>query len=80
MVEIGIYTFRRISHELCITIGSDGMIISSEQKRRKVMSTKIESVLYIDIQSQRPAAFCPVCGTELYAPSLICLRCERNAP
>ena len=40
------------------------------------MSTKIESVLYIDIQTQPPAGFCPECGGELYAPSLICLRCE----
>lgn len=44
------------------------------------MSTKIESVLYIDPQSERHAAFCPECGGEVYAPSLICLRCERRKP
>ena len=42
------------------------------------MSIKIESVLYIDMQAQKPAAFCNHCGTELYAPSLVCLRCERR--
>lgn len=42
------------------------------------MSTKIEPVLYIDMQKQKPAGFCDVCGGELYAPSLICLRCERS--
>jgi hypothetical protein len=42
------------------------------------MSINIESVLYIDSQQQKPAAFCDVCGTELYAPSLVCLRCERR--
>ena len=42
------------------------------------MSTKIESVLYIDSQNQKPAAFCRCCGSELYAPSLVCLRCERR--
>ena len=42
------------------------------------MSTKIESVLYIDDQREPPADYCPECGGELYAPSLICLRCERR--
>ena len=42
------------------------------------MSTKIEAVLYIDIQKQKPAALCNFCGGELYAPSLVCLRCERR--
>lgn len=42
------------------------------------MSTNIEFLLYIDIQDEKPAAFCPECGGELYAPSLICLRCERG--
>ena len=37
-----------------------------------------ESILCIDAQSVRPARFCPVCGGECYAPSLICLRCERR--
>lgn len=42
------------------------------------MVTTIESTLYIDIQAQKPAAFCPRCCGERYAPSLICLRCERT--
>ncbi len=42
------------------------------------MLTKIEPVLYIDTQARKPAAFCPDCGGELYAPSLICLRCEKR--
>jgi len=36
----------------------------------------IRITLFIDPQTQLPAAFCPVCGGECYAPSLICLRCE----
>lgn len=43
------------------------------------MVSTIEGSLYIDIQAQKPAAFCPHCGGERYAPSLICSRCERNA-
>ena len=43
------------------------------------MSTEFKSVLYIDPQDQRPADFCEICGRELYAPSLVCLRCERRA-
>lgn len=42
------------------------------------MSTKIQSVLYIDPNNQPPAALCPECGGELYAPSLVCLVCERS--
>ena len=42
------------------------------------MSTKIEPILYIDTQNEKPAGFCPVCGGERYAPSLVCLRCERR--
>ena len=42
------------------------------------MSTKIEPVLYIDTQRQKPHGFCHVCGRELYAPNLVCLRCERR--
>lgn len=40
----------------------------------------IEPMLYIDIQSLPPACFCERCGGERYAPSLVCLRCERRAP
>ena len=43
------------------------------------MLIKIEPILYIDMQKQKPAGFCSICGTELYAPSLVCLRCERRA-
>lgn len=43
------------------------------------MNISIESVLYTDIQTQKPAAFCPRCGGELYMPALICSRCERNS-
>ena len=32
--------------------------------------------LFIDPQTLPPAAFCPCCGGERYAPSLRCLRCE----
>ena len=42
------------------------------------MKISIESVLYTDMQAQKPAAFCPRCGGELYAPGLVCSRCERN--
>ena len=40
------------------------------------MRYEIESNLYTDPQAQVPAAFCPVCGGELYLPGLHCLRCE----
>lgn len=42
------------------------------------MTVKVESILYIDIQKQKPAGSCPECGGEVYAPSMICLRCERR--
>ena len=42
------------------------------------MLTNIQPILYIDTGAQKPAGFCPVCGGELYAPSLVCLRCERR--
>jgi len=38
-----------------------------------------ESILYIDPQAAKPACFCPLCGSECYAPSLTCIRCERRA-
>ena len=43
------------------------------------MSTTILSVLYIDPGAQIPAGYCPECGGELYAPSCVCLRCERDS-
>ena len=42
------------------------------------MKVTIEPMLYIDIQTQKPACFCERCGGERYAPSLICSRCERD--
>ena len=44
------------------------------------MRPSIEQILYIDPQAAVPAGFCPVCGGELYAPGLVCLRCERDKP
>ena len=38
----------------------------------------IEPVLYCDPQALRPGCFCGRCGGECYAPSLLCLRCERR--
>ena len=32
-----------------------------------------------DPQAARPAAFCPECGGECYAPGCFCFRCERSA-
>lgn len=42
------------------------------------MAITIESTLYIDPQTQPAAGRCEYCGGELYAPSLICGRCERK--
>lgn len=42
------------------------------------MLTSIQQILYIDSQTQPPAGFCSRCGKELYAPSCICLYCERR--
>ena len=32
-----------------------------------------------DPQQERPVGFCPECGGELYAPSCVCIRCERRS-
>ena len=37
-----------------------------------------ESVLFVDLQAAKPACLCLRCGGECYAPSLICIRCERR--
>lgn len=37
-----------------------------------------ESTLYVDVQRAKPADFCPVCGSERYAPGKTCLRCKRR--
>lgn len=39
----------------------------------------METTLYYDPQMAVPAAVCPNCGGECYAPSLLCIRCERSA-
>ena len=41
---------------------------------------QIMGTLFSDPQDQRPACFCPRCGGERYAPSLVCSRCERDRP
>ena len=41
---------------------------------------EVEQILYADPQTEKPAALCPVCGGELYCPTLTCLRCERRRP
>ena len=43
------------------------------------MISSLESVLYVDLQAAVPACLCGRCGGERYAPSLVCLRCERRA-
>lgn len=42
------------------------------------MTITIEQALYIDPQAEVPAGCCQQCGGELYAPSLVCSRCERR--
>ena len=42
------------------------------------MAIHMESTLYTDPQTQPPAFLCEHCGGEVYAPSLICGRCERK--
>ena len=44
------------------------------------MHREIEPTLYIDLQAQIPAGYCPVCGGALFRPSLECLRCRRDMP
>ena len=47
-------------------------------ERMMALQTNIEPVLYIDEQTRRPAAFCPVCRGALYSPSYLCLRCRQE--
>lgn len=42
------------------------------------MTMEIEPNLHIDPQRKKQDGFCENCGGELYAPSLICSRCERR--
>ena len=44
------------------------------------MISWIEPVLFWDPQKEDPACFCYRCGGACYAPSLVCIRCERSAP
>lgn len=44
------------------------------------MNPWFEPTLYIDPQAAAPACFCDRCGGACYAPSLVCLRCERSLP
>lgn len=50
----------------------------TKQKGGKKMHEILIHTLYIDPQDILPSAFCPHCGGERYAPSLVCLRCERR--
>lgn len=54
------------------------ILLVTNQKGGTNMNTFYIHTLYIDIQSLPPACFCPHCGGERYAPSLVCLRCERR--
>jgi len=40
----------------------------------------IEQMLYTDPQAAVPVCYCRRCGGARFAPSLICIRCERDAP
>jgi hypothetical protein len=44
------------------------------------MNVCIEQILYEDPQAAVPAAFCPECGGELYAPGMHCARCGEGSP
>ena len=45
-------------------------------KRMIAMNPYTQSTIYIDLQAQVPADFCPICGCERYLPGLHCVRCE----
>ena len=42
------------------------------------MTDILEQVLFADPQAQVPVCYCSCCGGARYAPSLICIRCERR--
>ena len=44
------------------------------------MTDILEQTLFFDPQNQIPACYCRFCGGARYAPSLICIRCERRHP
>lgn len=43
------------------------------------MIAEIEETLYIDLQAQIPASYCPSCGGARYGQDAVCLRCERRS-
>ena len=43
------------------------------------MTDILAQILFSDPQDQIPACYCQVCGGARYAPSLICVRCERRS-
>ena len=40
----------------------------------------IEQNLFVDEQAAVPSCYCSRCGGARFAPSLICIRCERDNP
>ena len=38
----------------------------------------IEQILFVDEQAAVPACYCSRCGGARFAPSLVCIRCERE--
>ena len=40
----------------------------------------IEPVLFTDVQTQRQAAQCRLCGGTRYPPTYTCIRCEADEP
>ena len=42
------------------------------------MTDILEQILFTDPQDQVPACYCTLCGGARFAPSLICIRCERR--
>lgn len=81
------YTIRLTPHKTCDMVTQWKLLAKRAKystristKEVEVMLTDLEPMLYIDKQLQPPACFCPICGGECYAPSLVCLRCERRQP
>ena len=38
----------------------------------------LEQILFTDPQDQVPVCYCTLCGGARFAPSLVCIRCERR--
>ena len=64
----------------CVIVRGDEIVGRGRNRREKGKAAykMFESSLYYDPQMAKPARFCPSCGGECYAPSLICIRCERR--